>query len=503
MYHYDTNYIHIEVCKDNSASTYLAAYTNGLELYTKASTAARSLIPTMEKADNAVTIDFIKKMHSRGITVQLTPAGNHRTNNAERCIQTAKNHIVAGYHTADPDFPVKAMHLLVPQAEITLNLMRKSRLSTKSAYAEIHGTFDSNRLRLHPAGTKVVTLDDPNKRPKQFAEHGPVAFYLHPSPHQYRCYTVYCPSTNATRITDSVSWLPFERSIPTYATLDPALQARTPSPDSVTVVSPDPITDTIPNTDPDLVISEGVSDKPAPSGMTLTEQLFATPSLPSNSVLPTEPIDPIQLFVSEGGVPPVSPLTADATFPTVASSAFFVHYLQSIQGPDLARWEESMHTEMVRLITKTNSMTLQPDNIVPPGARVGHANPITKTKYSPDDASLAIEWRTRLTWNREALDDLVARITASTTADPALVKFLINSAISDPNAVLSSIDIDDFYLNTMLAVAAYFWIPLRYLPLKTRVWLGVDDRPITDKILFKLHTALYGMDDAGRLTVST
>ena len=113
---------------------------------------------------------------------------------------------------------------------------------------------------------------------------------------------------------------------------------------------------------------------------------------------------------------------------------------------------------------------------------------------------MAIEWRTRLTWNREALDDLVARITASTTADPTLVKFIINSAISDPNAVLSTIDIDDFYLNTMLAVAAYFWIPLRYLPLKTRQWLEVADRPIGDKILFKLHTARYGMDDAGRLS---
>ena len=508
MYHYDSNYIHIEVCKDNSAAAYLAAYTNGLELYSKASTTSLSLIPTMEKADNAVTVDFIKKMLTRGIHVQLTPAGNHRTNNAERCIQTAKNHIVAGYHTADPDFPVKAMHLLVPQAEITLNLLRKSRLSSKSAYAEIHGPFDSNRFRLHPAGTKVVTLDDPNKRPKQFAEHGPVAFYIHPAPNQYRCYTVYVPSTNATRITDSVSWVPFERPVPTYATLDPTLQTRTSSTDSDTVTSADPISDSIPATNDDVIISEGVPvtrpSSPLNVKSSSTTQLFASPSTTSTPDAPSGPIDPIQLsrFVSEGGVPPATPPVVDATFPTVAasSSAFYVHYLQSIQGSDLERWEESMHTEIVRLVSKTKSMTLQPDNIIPPGARVGHANPITKIKYSPDDASWAIEWRTRLTWNREALDDLVARITASTTADPTLVKLLINSAISDPNAVLSTIDIDDFYLNTMLAVAACFWIPLRYLPLKTRQWLGVEDRPISDKVLFKLHTALYGMDDAGRLS---
>ena len=65
MYHYDTNYIHIEVCKDNSAATYLTAYNNGLALYAQASTSTLSLIPTMEKADNAVTLDFIKKMRSQ------------------------------------------------------------------------------------------------------------------------------------------------------------------------------------------------------------------------------------------------------------------------------------------------------------------------------------------------------------------------------------------------------------------------------------------------------
>ena len=502
MYHYDANYIHIEVCKDNSAATYLAAYNNGLALYANASTAYHSFIPTLEKADNAVTVDFIRKMLSRGIRVQLTPAGNHRTNNAERCIQTAKNHLVAGYHTADPDFPVKAMHLLVPQAEITLNLMRKSRLSHRSAYEEIHGPFDSNRFRLHPPGTKVVTLDDPNKRPKQFAEHGPIAFYVHPAPHQYRCYTVYCPSTNATRITDSVSWLPFERSIPTYTTLDPTLQARTPLIDPINVATSDPLTDIIPSVDDDLVTSEGVppSQLPMPTMQAIspTSQLFPSPVALPTTAQPNHPVDPIQLFASEGGVLP-DPAITIATYPPM-SSANYVHYLQSIAGSDHARWEESMDTEMIRLITKTKSMTLHNSNIVPAGARIGHANPITKIKYSPSDASQPVEWRTRITWNESALDDATARITASTTADTTLVKLLINSAISDPHAVLSTIDVADFYLNTKLANPAYLWIPLRYLPYRTRLRLGVADRPLSEKLLFQLHTALYGMDDAGRLS---
>jgi hypothetical protein len=145
-------------------------------------------------------------------------------------------------------------------------------------------------------------------------------------------------------------------------------------------------------------------------------------------------------------------------------------------------------------------MTLVPSNIVPEGARVGHANPITKTKYSPTDASQPIEWRTRLSWNESAIADAIARITASTTADTTLVKLLINSAISDPNAELSTIDVDDFYLNTLLKYLAFLWVPLRYLPYKTRLWLGVADRPLSEKILFQVHTALYGMDDAGRLS---
>jgi hypothetical protein len=255
--------------------------------------------------------------------------------------------------------------------------------------------------------------------------------------------------------------LPFERSVPTYATLDPTLQARSTSPDSVAVAETDPITDTIPLTDPDLVVSEGGSTEtihptshPTTSlpSQSPTSHLFPTPVLSPAQFAPTQPpIDPVQLFVSEGVG---SPAPSNGQ-PSDAPSAFFVHYLQSIAGSDHEKWEDSMHTEILRLVLKTKSMTLIPSNIVPEGARVGHANPITKTKYSPTDASQPIEWRTRLSWNESAFADAIARITASTTADTTLVKLLINSAISDPNAELSTIDVDDFYLNTLLKYLAF------------------------------------------------
>jgi hypothetical protein len=89
----------------------------------------------------------------------------HRRNAAERAIRTFKNQFVAILCSIDPSFPMHFWVGLLPQALITLNLLRSSRLNLRlSAYEHLEFTFDFNRTPLAPPGTKVVFHEKPKQR---------------------------------------------------------------------------------------------------------------------------------------------------------------------------------------------------------------------------------------------------------------------------------------------------------------------------------------------------
>jgi hypothetical protein len=187
-----------------------------------------------------------------------------------------------------------------------------------------------------------------------------------------------------------------------------------------------------------------------------------------------------------------------ATQPADFDTALYVHYEKAIRGPHHALWQSSMHTEILRLLNKTKSMAYKPDGIVPPGAKHATANPVIKIKYDPLDTTSITELRTRLTWGREkSLDD---HPTSSSTTDSTAMKLLLNSTVSDPTSVLSTVDVSDFYLHSSLNTPAYLSVPLRYLPPQTRELLQVTQLPNSASLLFEVYNAIYGMDDAGRVS---
>jgi hypothetical protein len=54
------------------------------------------------------------------------------------------------------DFPLKLWDKLLPQAEITINLLWQSNATpTISAYAHLNGPFDYNKMPLTPMGCNV------------------------------------------------------------------------------------------------------------------------------------------------------------------------------------------------------------------------------------------------------------------------------------------------------------------------------------------------------------
>jgi hypothetical protein len=105
----------------------------------------RGLKPHLQRLDNEASLALKNYLTQQGITYQLAPSHIHQRNNAERAVQTFKNHFTAGLCSVDPTFPLKLWEKLLPQATITLNLLRKSRISPRiSAYAQLNGHFDFN-----------------------------------------------------------------------------------------------------------------------------------------------------------------------------------------------------------------------------------------------------------------------------------------------------------------------------------------------------------------------
>ena len=58
-----------------------------------------------------------------GVTYQLVPPNMHGRNTAERAIRTFKAHFLAILEDVADDFPRHIWNLLLPQAELTFNLL--------------------------------------------------------------------------------------------------------------------------------------------------------------------------------------------------------------------------------------------------------------------------------------------------------------------------------------------------------------------------------------------
>ena len=95
-----------------------------------------------------------------GVTFQRDKPHLHCANVAEHAIQTFKNLMKAVLASLDPNFPISEWNRLLPQIDLTLNLLRALRVNPKlSAYAYLHGQFDYNLIPLVPMGTRVIALN--------------------------------------------------------------------------------------------------------------------------------------------------------------------------------------------------------------------------------------------------------------------------------------------------------------------------------------------------------
>ena len=152
LYHYDTNSIHASAIPNRQAATITNAFLNLL-----ATLKSHGEAPDLHILDNECSADLRKAFNKNNVAFQLVPPHLHRRNAAERAIRTLKNHFIAGLCTCDPKYPIAEWDRLLPQAIITLNLVRSSRRNpTLSAHAAIFGNFNFSATPMAPPGTRVI-----------------------------------------------------------------------------------------------------------------------------------------------------------------------------------------------------------------------------------------------------------------------------------------------------------------------------------------------------------
>ena len=128
--------------------------------------------------------------------------------------------------TAHQHFPLNKWDSLLPQAVITLNLLRTSCLNPKlSAHALLNGLYNFNATPMAPPGSMILVHEKPALR-GTWAAHTVNAWYLGPALHHYWCYHIYIVETRGERIADTVVWFPTKGRTPISSSTDLAIAAE-------------------------------------------------------------------------------------------------------------------------------------------------------------------------------------------------------------------------------------------------------------------------------------
>jgi hypothetical protein len=158
-YVYDCKYVKFIPMKSRSASEWVKAYDHIHQELT-----VKGFKPKLQTLDNKAWAALKNFSTANDMEYQLVPHHCHRRNAAERAIRTFKEHFVAGISSVDPTFPLQLWDRLLPQAEITLNLLRTSRLHPQlSTAAHFHGLVDYNKTAFALPGCKIIAHEKPVK----------------------------------------------------------------------------------------------------------------------------------------------------------------------------------------------------------------------------------------------------------------------------------------------------------------------------------------------------
>ena len=186
--------------------------------------AACGAAPTLHILDNEISTAYQRAITANDCTFQLVPPHVHRRNATERAIRTFKDHFLTILAGVSPTFPKDQWDLLLPQAELTLNLLRSSPSPMLSAWEHLFGRYDFNATPMGPVGCRILIHTKATvHRSWDFRSHD--GYYIGPALAHYRCYRTINKESGAVIVSDAIKFRHHYLPSPTITLEDKLLHA--------------------------------------------------------------------------------------------------------------------------------------------------------------------------------------------------------------------------------------------------------------------------------------
>ena len=516
VYDYDSNAILAEAIPNRQAKTITAAWERIHKRLTKHGHLFSHFV-----LDNEISEDLKAAFNKYGITFQCVPPHIHRRNAAERAIGTFKNHFLAGLATCHSKFPISEWDRLLPQAEITLNLLRQCRINpTISAHTFLHGQYNFNAHPMAPPGTLTLVHKKVDER-GSWDFHCKTGWYVAPALHHYRCVQVYLPHTHSVVVADTVRFVQEKVPIPMASTefflrqaieniLDvlkqpnrlniPAVMYGDKVKNAFTTVATllndanqKPVKQLVPNDVP----SEQRVPLACPSA---TAGSLTPKTIPSAESGPEQRVQS-KTLITPPTLPPMPKTWALNHIYDKAGKKLSIDAL--LQGAQAPVWHQALDNELGRLsrglpgtdITGTKTIDFISKEDIPRGACITYANMVC------DERPLKKEqFRVRLTIGGDKL--IFLGDTGSPAADLLETKLMANSIISDApkGARCLNLDIKDFFLQSYLPSPEYMRIHSRYFSKRFRKLYNIEMKIAPDGYVYcVILRGMYGLKQAAIL----
>ena len=201
-YHCNTNVILIEPFQTREDRHRIPAYTC---IMTRLKTCSHVIYHQV--LDNEGSKEY--RLHVTDIwaaTYQLVPPNVHHRNIAERAIRRFKAHFLSILAGILSSFPNYLWDKLLPQTELSLNLLCQSTVAhPTSAWEDFNGPFNFDATPLGPIGCRVLIHNKPYTR-TSWAFCARDGFYVGPALQHYHFFQVVDTATKSTLISDTVEF---------------------------------------------------------------------------------------------------------------------------------------------------------------------------------------------------------------------------------------------------------------------------------------------------------
>ena len=522
-----SNHIFAEPIKNRTSKEISKAYSKIYYTLRKAGISSKLHI-----LDNESSKDFTELLKQNHGKIQFVPPNAHRRNVAERAIRTFKAHFIAGLSSAHPSFPLNLWDRLIPQAQMTLNMMRKSNINEKlSAYEQVFGTYDYNSTPIAPPGTQSL-LHLKNNQRGTWAPKAINAWYIGPCMSHYRCLNFYVPSTAGERVSDTAQLYPTMVETPTWTQIDEIIDAATALTAALQPTFKSNLTSTLKLAQYRALrqLADIFSTSFVPSQNTNNE--YQAPRVEIKSNIPNQNRYVPETFPKNQDLPPQHahpPLANHSnTKKTLHMGNFlktiYLHekyglpksYCNAIIDPVSGKsmeyrhliknkhtrkiWNNSFANELGRLangvgnrIKGTNTIKFIPRNKVPLGRKVTYGKIVVDFRPLKTEPN-----RTRLTVGGDKVD--YPGIVRTDTADIVTAKLLLNSIVSTSRARCCILDIKDFYLNNKLPRYEFMRMPIALIPQEIIQEYHLQNIVSNDGYIYmQIEKGMYGLPQAGKI----